>query len=134
MATLSRPDVTDTELSVMQSLWDQGSSTIRELTVRLYPGGGTAHYATVQKLLERLAAKGYVRRRRRGRLHVYASAADREAVIARRLHDMADKLCQGSMTPLLTHLVNASELSTTDLAALRELVDRLHDDKGSTGR
>ncbi len=47
---------------------------------------------------------------------------------------MADKLCQGSMTPLLTHLVNASELSTTDLAALRELVDRLDGENGSTGR
>ncbi len=118
----------------MQSLWDHGPSTIRELTDGLYPEGGTAHYATVQKLLERLTAKGYVRRRRRGRLHVYASAADRDALIARRLRDMADKLCQGSMTPLLTHLVNASELSTTDLAVLRELVDRLDGEKGSTGR
>ncbi len=134
MTKAPRPDVTDTELSVMQSLWDHGPSTIRELTDGLYPEGGTAHYATVQKLLERLTAKGYVRRRRRGRLHVYASAADRDALIARRLRDMADKLCQGSMTPLLTHLVNASELSTTDLAALRELVDRLDGEKGSTGR
>ncbi len=133
MTKAPRPDVTDTELSVMQTLWDHGPSTIRELTDDLYPGGKTAHYATVQKLLERLTAKGYVRRRRRGRLHVYASAADRDALIARRLRDMADKLCQGSMTPLLTHLVNASELSTKDLAALRELVNSLGE-KGSTGR
>ena len=134
MTKAPRSDVTDTELSVMRSLWDRGPSTIRELTDGLYPGGETAHYATVQKLLERLTAKGYVRRRRRGRLHVYASAADREALIARRLRDMANKLCQGSMTPLLTHLVNASELSTTDLAALRELVDRLDGKTGSTRR
>ena len=134
MAKTPRPDVTDAELSVMQSLWDRGPSTIRELTDVLYPEGETAHYATVQKLLERLTAKGYVRRRRRGRLHVYASAAERDALIARRLRDMADKLCQGSMTPLLTHLVNASELSTTDLAALRELVDRLDSEKGSIGQ
>ena len=127
-------DVTDTELSVMQSLWDHGPSTIRELTDGLYPDWETAHYATVQKLLERLTAKGYVRRRRRGRLHVYAAAADRDALIGRRLRDMADRLCQGSMTPLLTHLVNASELSTTDLAALRALVDGLDNGKGRTGR
>ena len=134
MPTTPRPDVTDTELSVMQTLWDHGPSTIRELTDDLYPGGKTAHYATVQKLLERLTAKGYVRRRRRGRLHVYASAANRDALIARRLRDMADRLCEGSLTPLLTHLVNASELSTADLDALRELVDRLDDKKGSAGR
>ena len=134
MAKAPRPDVTDTELSVMQSLWDHGPSTIRELTDGLYPDWETAHYATVQKLLERLTAKGYVRRRRRGRLHVYASAADKDALIARRLRDMADKLCQGSMTPLLTHLVNVSELSTTDLAALRALVDRLDDETERTGQ
>ncbi len=133
MAKSPRPDVTDAELSVMKSLWEQGPSTIRELTDILYPRGDTAHYATVQKLLERLSAKGYVRRRRRGRVHIYASAVDKHALIDRRLRDMADTLCEGSLTPLLTHLVDASELSTEDLSALRELVNGLRE-KGSTGR
>ena len=101
------------------------TSTIRELTDDLYPGGETAHYATVQKLLDRLTAKGHVRRRRRGRLHIYASVADRDALIARRLRDMADKLCQGLLTRLLTHLVNASELSRTDRVTHRRSVGRL---------
>src|SRR6266849_6265789 len=46
-------DVTDTELSILQALWDRQPATIRQLTDRLYPGGGAAHYATVQKLLDR---------------------------------------------------------------------------------
>ena len=59
------PDVTETELAVLEALWDEEPATIRTLTDLCYPGGGTSHYATVQKLLERLEHKGYVRRQRR---------------------------------------------------------------------
>ena len=36
-------DVTDTELAILQVLWDQEAATIRRLTDALYPGGGPAH-------------------------------------------------------------------------------------------
>ena len=65
--TRPRADVTEAELAVLKELWELGPSTIRELADRLYPGGATAHYATVQKLLERLTGKGCVKRRGRGR-------------------------------------------------------------------
>ena len=58
-------DVTDAELAVLNLLWDWESATIRRLTDELYPGGNFAHYTTVQKLLERLEAKGCVARQRR---------------------------------------------------------------------
>src|SRR2546421_606061 len=70
-------DVTDTELSILHALWGEGPATIRRLTDGLYPGGGTSHYATVQKLLERLEAKGLVRRDRAGPAHTFAAAVRR---------------------------------------------------------
>lgn len=117
--------VTDTELGLLKLLWDRGSSTIRELTDLAYPRGGAAHYATVQKLLERLEAKRCVRRKLRGRVNVYSASIRRDELIARRLRDTADQLCEGSLTPLLTQLVDSGELADADLAALRDLVDRL---------
>ena len=72
-------DVTETELAVLQVLWDEGPATIRRLTDVLYPSGGTALYATVQKLLERLEAKGCVRRERR----TQAPWVDRVATLVR---------------------------------------------------
>ena len=57
-------DITDAELAVLQVLWEQGPATIRRITELLYPQGGTSHYATVQKLLERLETKACVRRDR----------------------------------------------------------------------
>jgi predicted transcriptional regulator len=118
-------DVTDAEREVLRVLWDSGPATIRTLADELYPGGGTSEYATVQKLLERLLDKGHVSRRTDGRQHVWSARVRREELVARRLRDTADELCDGSLTPLLTHLVSTARLSREELAELRQLVDRL---------
>src|SRR5436309_2990567 len=98
-------DVTDAELALMRRLWDGGPATIRQLADEQYPGGGASQYATVQKLLERLEGKSYVDRDRRSNVHVFSPAVARDALIGRRLQSIAEKLCDGSLAPLLTHLV-----------------------------
>jgi predicted transcriptional regulator len=118
-------DVTDAELAVLQVLWDQGAATVRLLTDVIYPRGTSSHYGTVQKLLERLEAKGFVRRNRNPWPHVFAAALNREDLIDLRLRAMAEKLCGGSLTPLLTHLVQAERLSSEERQALRARLDEL---------
>ena len=118
-------DVTDAELAVLQVLWDRAPATIRQITDELYEGGGASDYATVQKLLERLEAKGFVRHRAAGRTKEFVAAVDRSALIGRQLQATADKLCEGSLTPLLTHLVQSASLDAEDLKQLRALVDEL---------
>ncbi len=117
-------DVTDAELSILRLLWDEGPATIRELTDALYPAGGNSQYATVQKLLERLETKRCVRRDRRRSPHVFAARVGRDDLIGRRLASVADSLCDGSYTPLLTHLVDPERLSAADLEVLRSLIAR----------
>jgi predicted transcriptional regulator len=119
------PDVTDAELAVLQTLWEQGSTTIRRLADLLYPGGTAAQYGTVQKLLERLEAKGYVRRDRTPWPHLFTAAVDREALIGRRLREMAEKLCGGSMAPLLLHLLRAEQFSAEERQELRAFLEQL---------
>jgi predicted transcriptional regulator len=119
------PDVTDAELAVLQGLWDRGSATIRQLTDALYPEGNDVHYATVQKLLERLEAKGHVARDRSGHAHRFTARTGRDALVGHRLRAMAEKLCGGLMAPLLTHLVRAEALSSRERDELRALIDEL---------
>jgi predicted transcriptional regulator len=126
-------DVTDAELAVLQLLWDHGPATIRRLTDALYPTGTAGQYATVQKLLERLEAKDCVRRERGPGAHVFAAALGREDLIGRRLQDVAEKLCGGSLTPLLTHLVRTRRLSPRERRELRDLIDDLDQPAGGRG-
>src|SRR5512134_3084696 len=120
----SERDVTAAELSVLEALWQSEPATIRELTDRLYPGGEVAHYATVQKLLERLEAKGCVASQRGKGRNVYRSRLTREDMIGATLQDVADRLCAGSLAPLLTQLLEGRRISKREREALRALVDR----------
>ena len=116
-------DITETELSVLQSLWDRGSATIRQLSDVLYPEGGPVQYATVQKLLERLEAKDFVKRDRSAAVHLFTPAVDRDELIGRRLRNLAEQLCGGSLTPLLTHLVKTRRLTARERQELRTLIE-----------
>jgi BlaI family transcriptional regulator, penicillinase repressor len=130
----TRTDVPDAELAVLKVLWDRGGSTIREITDVLYPDGGASYYATVQKLLERLGDREFVARNADGRAHVFSAKVQREDLIRHRLRDAADRLCEGSMTPLLTQLVKGGKLDAAELGELRRLVDELDDDPKGGGR
>ena len=122
-------DVTDAELGILQVLWDRGTATVRELTEQLYTTYSASQHATVQKLLERLEAKECVQRNRDSWPHMFAPAIDRTELIDRRLQQTADKLCEGSIQPLLTHLVKAGRLSADQRESLRSLLDDLEKEK-----
>ena len=117
-------DITEAELAVMQRLWEIGRASIRQLTDSLYGAeAGPAQYATVQKQLDRLEAKGFVQRDRSLYVHVFSPAVDRDELIGRRIRAMAEKLCGGSLVPILSHLARTKELSTKERQALRDLID-----------
>jgi BlaI family transcriptional regulator, penicillinase repressor len=117
------PNVTDAELAVLQALWDQGPATIRQLTDALYPDGTESHYATVQKLLERLESKNHVRRDRSSHAHCFTALTDRETLVGQRLRAVAEQLTGGLMAPLLTHLIRAETLTAKERQQLRQLID-----------
>src|SRR5437667_11371670 len=94
-------DVTAAELAILQVLWERGPANRRQPTDRLYPGGNPAHYTTVQKLLERLEAKGYVAQEEGPSVLTFRATGHRDELISGRLTNMAAKLCEGSGTPLL---------------------------------
>jgi predicted transcriptional regulator len=123
--TQRNQDVTEAELALLQSLWDYGPATIRQLVDRVYGQGGTSVYATVQKLLDRLEGKRFVARDRTAPVHVFRAAVQRDELIARRLRAVADSLCGGSLSPLLTYLVEGRGLSESERRELRVLIDRL---------
>ena len=116
-------DVTETELTILQFLWDAGPSTIRQVADVLYPRGGRAQYATVQKLLDRLEQDGWVARTKAQPANIYRANVGRDELIGRRLQAVAETLCGGSLTPLLTHLVRGNRLSDAERRELRDLID-----------
>ncbi len=118
MARRATDDVTDTELAILQVLWERGEATRRQIADTLYPGGSETHYATVQNLLGRLERKGFVRRERGQGALIFAPTVDRDELIRRRLQGVADKLCGGAVAPLVMNLVRSRPLSESDAEQL----------------
>jgi hypothetical protein len=78
-----------------------------------------------------MEAKGYVRRDRTLYVHVFAAVFNREELIGRRLRSLAELLCDGSLTPLLTHLARAKDLTDQDRQALRAIFDEVESSVGA---
>ena len=129
MARQTNEDATDTELAILQVLWDRPEATRRQITDVVYPGGGESHYATVQNLLGRLERKGFVEHSRGDGSLVFKAVVDRDELISRRLQGVADKLCGGAVAPLMMNLVRSQPLSAAEVeelyAGLREHKRRL---------
>ncbi len=115
--------LTEAELAVLEPLWQQGPQTIRQLTALIYPAQSTSEYATVQKLLERLEAKRCVRRDRSAPAHQFAAIIEREALIDQQLQDIADRLCEGSLVPVLSQLIERVRLTKSDRQELEKLLE-----------
>lgn len=120
---MSYPDVTDAELSILEVLWAQQSATLRQLAEALYPEKPLAGaQATVAKLLERLEAKRCISRKRGDGPQQFHAAVDRDSLIGWRLQTVANQLCEGSLSPLLTNLVKAGKLSARERKELSNLL------------
>ena len=116
-------NVTEAELAVLQVLWESPASTIRQITDAIYEEGTTSEYATTQKLLDRLQGKGCVKKSKRSHAHTFTAKVSREDLIGTGLESLAEKLCGGSLTPLLIHLTDNAKLSVEERRQLKELID-----------
>ena len=116
--------ITNAELAVMQLLWKRGVLSARQIREELYPEDTASNHGTVQKLLQRLEAKGFVARDRTHFMHLFEAALSQKEYAGQQLETLADKLTEGSILPFITHFVEAKKLSAKERRAIRELLDR----------
>ncbi len=119
----SGPATTDAEMVLLKTLWDGGPGTVRECVGRVE--GREWAYTTVQTLLTRMESKGLVKCDRSGQAHIFSAAVSQNGLLKGRLRELADQLCGGLSTPLVLALMDDTELTTQDIAALRNQLDRL---------
>ena len=117
--------VSKAELEVLKVLWDRPGATVREVNAALREQGRDQAYTTVQTLLQRLEAKGYVASDKSGPAHLYRAAVSRDDLLSRRLRELAEQLCDGTASHLLHALVEGNQLTSEEIRQLREMLDRL---------
>jgi BlaI family transcriptional regulator, penicillinase repressor len=120
---MSLPKLTRLELQIMETFWNKGSCSIREL-VEAFPSSDRPAYTTVQTVVYRLEEKKAVRRTSKfGNAHVFEAVVSRDSARHRMIDDLV-ALFGGRRLPIVTHLIESGKLRPEELrearAALRK--------------
>jgi len=96
-------DLAPLELDCMNALWPAGEATVRDIQQALHPTRPRA-YTTIMTILDRLAQKGIVLRRKSGRAWVYRANLTAQEARSQALAQLVDGFFAGSNEGLAKHL------------------------------
>lgn len=112
----------------MQYLWDHDVATASEVFAALGPANDWSE-ATVKTLLNRLKNKRAITAEPDGRRYLYRPLIERDAWVLEQSTHLIDRLFDGRLAPLVSHFSSHGKLSKRDLDELRELIERLDDER-----
>jgi BlaI family transcriptional regulator, penicillinase repressor len=129
-----RQSVSDAELEVLKELWASGPATVRDVAAALRKRRRLLAYNTVLTLLSRLRDKGYVAADRRDTAHLFRAVVTRDELLGSSLSALADRICDGTASPLVLALVKGQKFSADEIAHFRKLLDDLDAKPGRAGK
>jgi len=115
------PHLTDLQSAIMRVLWDRGEATVADIHAALQPERGLA-LTTIATMLSRLEKRGIVKHRTQSRQYVYYPKVSERDVRRSMVADLTERLFDGDVTELVSHLLNAREMSPGDLERVKDLI------------
>lgn len=126
MARKKSTQLTDSEQSIMEILWQKEQASVREITDALSEEKTTA-YTTVQTMCKILADKGYADFHKEGKAFIYSPKITQKDARKGALTSLLNKFFGGSPEVLAQHLMQETDIELDDLAALQKEIDRADD-------
>ena len=118
------PKLTPLELSIMETLWQRGASTVRDIQ-ETFPEKNRPAYTTVQTTVYRLEAKKVVRRTTKvGKAHLFEALVSRKAAHHRLIDDLL-ALFGGRSQPVMSHLIETGRLTLDDVKEAQKTLRKL---------
>ncbi|HET6230892.1 MAG TPA: BlaI/MecI/CopY family transcriptional regulator [Longimicrobiaceae bacterium] len=127
MADTELPLPTDSELAILNALWEGGPATVREVSDRLERARPVA-YTTVLKMLQIMHQKGLVRRDETQRNHVYAAVAPRDRTQDRLIDHLSARAFGGSAERLILRALDSTRATAEERESIRSMLAGLADD------
>ena len=121
---MGNPKLSKLELQVMETLWRDGSASIREIQ-ESFPEKKRPAYTTIQTTVYRLEAKKALHRVKKvANFHVFAPAISRD-VAQRKLIDDLLALFGGRTQPVMAHLIESGKLTLADIKEAEKTLRQL---------
>lgn len=123
MARKKTPTLTEAELRIMQVVWEKGRATVSDVVAGLSKVRRPA-YNTVLTTMRILENKGYLRRDKDGRAHVYRPAVSREQAQRKVVRHLVSSFFNNSPELLMVSILKNEELDPQELERLRGMIDQ----------
>jgi BlaI family transcriptional regulator, penicillinase repressor len=115
---------TESELEILQIIWERGLATVREVHEELAKTKDVG-YTTTLKLMQIMHEKGLVKRDESMRTHVYQAAVNKEKTQKHLLSKMIDTLFGGSSTQLVLQALGEQKATPEELEQIQTLLNNL---------
>jgi len=123
---MRRAKVGRSESEVLRFIADRGSASVSEVADYLSETKGQTRN-TAQSMMERLRTKGFLTREKSDAVFVYSPSETKSNMLDGIVEEFVDGVLGGSVTPLVTFLGHRTEVTESELDALKALVRQLEE-------
>ena len=122
MSQRELPDLSKAEYDILRILWKKkGEQTVREVHDELHP---TYHwaYTTTKTMMDRMIAKGLLRRDSFHGVYVYTPVISRPAGLARIVQFFADRVLETDTSAVMAMFAKSRAISMEEIQELEQLL------------
>lgn len=123
MARKKSPELTESELRLMDVIWKKGPITVAEVAAALPKQLGLA-YNTVLTTMRILEDKGYLKHTKssEGRAFIYHAVVGRQEASRKAVRNLLNRFFRNSPEALVVNLIEDEQLSEIELQRIRKLI------------
>jgi BlaI family penicillinase repressor len=125
--------LTEAELRIMNTLWQQGPGTVQQVLDWL-PEKPALAYNSVLTTIRVLEKKGYVGHLKDGRAHVFQPLVGQQEASRSEIRHLVSRFFRDSHEALLLNILRDDEINDRELNRLREMLGASSPAKGEDGK
>ncbi|MNK43044.1 Methicillin resistance regulatory protein MecI [compost metagenome] len=124
MAAINNLKPTESELEILQILWEKGNCTVRDVH-EILEKNKDAGYTTTLKLMQIMLEKGLVARDASSKTHIYRALLNQEKTQQHLVDKMIDNVFNGSAARMVMQALGNHTASKEEIDSIKKYLDGL---------
>jgi len=124
MATPHQTKPTESEMEILQILWEKGDCTVRDVH-EILEKSKEAGYTTTLKLMQIMHEKGLVSRDTSSKTHIYRALVNQQKTQQQLVSKMIDNVFNGSAARLVMQALGNHSASKDEIDSIKKYLDEL---------
>ena len=110
-------------MQFMKILWAKGEATPDDIDAALEEKGRKLAYGTIRNMLVVMIEKGFVSRRKQGKVYLYSTVVAEDEAQKTMLEDILSRVFDGSESSMVATLLSGKSVREDEMNEIRRLID-----------